>query len=440
MFLTRKHLSRRTVLRGLGASIALPLLDAMIPAHTALANTVASPKMRFGFIYFPHGAVMDKWTPVGEGRDFELSPLLEPLKEFKSQLTVISGLGNRPAESAAVHAIVPGTWLSCVHPVKGSQEPNGGITADQIAALHIGQDTPLPSLEVATEQPGGGGACDRDYGCSYSSTISFRTPTSPLPMEHNPRKLFQRLFGQGDTPDERITLLQQEKSLLDMVMSDAADLQRTLGAHDRALLGDYLDTVREIERRVQKKEQQDLSNLELPVLPVGVPDDFDEHLNLMFDMTLLAYQANLTRIANFMMAAEVSGRTYNHIGVADAFHPLSHHGNDPAKLDRLAVVQRYHTQAFAKFVKKMAEMPDGEGSMLDHSMILYGSNMSNSDRHNQFPLPTALIGGGCGKHKGGQHLRYPDHTPLSNVLLTMLERADVPVEKLGDSTQTMSEI
>jgi hypothetical protein len=440
MFIAKKHLPRRTFLRGLGATIALPLLDAMIPAHTALARTAAAPKMRLGFIYFPHGAVMDKWTPVGEGTDFELSPILEPLAAYKKQLTVISGLGNRPGESQAVHAIVPATWLSCVHPKKGSQEPYGGVTADQFAALHIGQDTPLPSLEVATEQPGGGGACDRDYGCGYSSTISFRTPSSPLPMEHNPRKLFQRLFGQGDSADERVALIAQQRSLLDMVRDEAADLQRTLGPSDRALLSDYLDTVREIERRVQKTAQQDLSNVTLPQVPVGIPDAFDDHLNLMFDMTALAYQANLTRIFNFMMAAEVSGQTYNHIGVADAFHPLSHHANDPAKLERLTRIQRYHTEVFAKFVTKLASLPDGDGSMLDHSILLYGSNMSNSDKHNQFPLPTALIGGGCGKLKGGQHLRYPDHTPLSNVLLTILDRSSVPAKSLGDSTQVLAEV
>ncbi|MEY4932482.1 MAG: hypothetical protein RLZZ403_802 [Pseudomonadota bacterium] len=440
MFITKKHLPRRTFLRGLGATIALPLLDAMIPAHTALANTAAAPKMRLGFVYFPHGAVMDKWTPVGEGANFELSPILEPLAAYKKQLTVISGLGNRPGESQAVHAIVPATWLSCVHPRKGSQEPYGGVTADQLAALHIGQDTPLPSLEVATAQATDGGACDRDYGCSYSSTISFRTPSSPLPMEHNPRKLFQRLFGQGDSADERVALIAQQRSLLDMVRGEAADLQRTLGPSDRALLSDYLDTVREIERRVQKTAQQDLSNVTLPQVPVGIPDAFDEHLNLMFDMIALSYQANLTRIFNFMMAAEVSNQTYNHIGVPDAFHPLSHHANDSAKLERLSRIQRYHTEVFSKFVTKLASLPDGDGSMLDHSILLYGSNMSNSDKHNQFPLPTALIGGGCGKLKGGQHLRYPDHTPLSNVLLTILERSSVPAKALGDSTHVLAEV
>jgi hypothetical protein len=440
MYITKKYLSRRTVLRGLGASIALPLLDAMIPAHTALAKTAAKVAPRLGFIYFPHGAIMEQWTPTAEGKDFKVSPILAPLQAYQKQMTVISGLGNRPAESGAVHAIVPATWLSCVHPKKGQQDPFGGVTADQIAAAHIGQDTPLPSLEISTEQAAGGGACDREYGCSYSGTISFRTPTTPLPMEYNPRKLFQRLFGRGDSAAERTALAQQYNSILDMVTQDANDLQKVLGAQDRAMLNDYLETVREIERRVQKMEQQDLSHLQLPQVPVGIPESFPERITLMFDMAALAYQANLTRIVNFMMAAEVSGQTYNHVGVSDAFHPLSHHANDPAKKERLVKIQTFHSEVFAKFLAKLAAMPDGEGSMLDHSMFLYGSNMSNSDRHNQFPLPTTLIGGGCGKHKGGQHLRYPDHTPLANVLTTMLDRAGVPTEKLGDSTGLLAEV
>jgi len=439
MFITKKHLSRRTVLRGVGAAIALPLLDAMIPASTALAKTAARPTPRLGFVYFPHGAIMEQWTPATEGANFELSPILTPLKSFQKQLTVISGLGNRPGESQAVHAIVPATWLSCTHPKQG-QEPSMAITADQMAALHIGQDTPLPSLEIATEAQGGGGACDRDYGCNYSGTISFRTASTPLPMEYNPKKLFQRLFGRGDSPEERAALVKQYGSVLDMVTEDAASLQASLGARDKAVLSDYLETVRELERRVQKTEAQDLSKLELPSVPVGIPDSFDQHLNLMFDMAALAYQGNLTRIVNFMMAAEVSGRTYNNVGVSDAFHALSHHANDPAKKERLVRIQRYHTEVFAKFLTKLANMPDGDGSMLDHSIILYGSNMSNSDRHNQFPLPTAILGGGCGKLKGGQHLRYPDHTPLANVLLTILDRAGVPAEKVGDSNAKMVEI
>jgi hypothetical protein len=439
MFITKKFIDRRTVLRGAGAMIALPLLDAMIPASTALANTAAKPRVLLGFVYFPHGAIMEKWTPAKEGTDFELTPILEPLKPFQKQLTIISGLGNRPGESQAVHAIVPATWLSCTHPKQG-QDPNMAVTADQIAAKYIGQDTPLPSLEIATEAPGGGGACDRDYGCNYSGTISFRTATTPLPMEYSPRKLFQRLFGRGDTPQERKELIEEQASILDMVSEDAQSLQRTLGPRDRAMLNDYLDTVRELERRVQKTQSQDLSHLQLPNVPVGNPESFDQTMNLMYDMAALAYQANLTRIMNMMVAAEVSGRTYNNIGVPDAFHAVSHHANDPVKKDKLVKIQNYHTKVLAKFLTKLQNTPDGDGSLLDHSIILYGSNMSNSDRHNQFPLPTAFIGGGCGKLKGGQHLRYPDHTPLANALLTMLDRAGVPIDKVGDSSGKFAEV
>jgi uncharacterized protein DUF1552 len=438
MFITKKHLSRRTVLRGVGATIALPLLDAMIPARTALAQTAASPLPRLGFVYFPHGAIMDKWTPAKEGKDFDLPPLLEPLAPFKRQLTIVSGLENKHA-SGPTHAITPGTWLSGVSP-RVSHDPYGGITADQLAAQHIGQDTPLPSLEVSTEEPVSGGACDRNYGCSYGATISFRTPSTPLPMEFNPRKLFQRLFGQGDTPEERELLAAQYASILDVVADKAGDLKQRVGTADRVMLDDYLESVREIERRVQKMESRDLSHMNLPDAPTGIPASFDDQMNVMFDTVALAWQANITRITSFMMAAEVSNMTYNHVDVADAFHALSHHQNNAAKLDRLLRVQTYHSRAFAKFVKKLAEMPDGDGSMLDHAILLYGSNMSNSNAHDHFPLPSAVIGGGCGKLKGGQHLRYPDRTPVSNLLVTLLERAGVPVESLGDSTGRFGEV
>ncbi len=439
MFITKKYLSRRTVLRGVGATIALPLLDAMIPAGTALAATAAAPKMKLAFIYFPHGAIMEQWTPEGTGREFKLSRILEPLAPFQKQLTVISNLGNKPAESAAVHAIVPGTWLSCVHP-RESQDPYGGVTIDQMAAQHIGQDTPLPSLEVATEAGGGGGACDRAYGCSYSGTIAFRTPSTPLPMEYNPRNLFQRLFGRGDTPEERKALGEQYDSILDMVTQDSQSLARQLGPADRAVLGDYLESVREIERRVQKMEKQDLSKLKLPPTPIGIPDRFPEEQGLMLDMIALSFQANLTRIATFMMAAEVSNMTYPFIGVPDAFHPVSHHQGDAVKIEKLVKIQHYHTQKIAAFLKRLADTPDGDGSILDHAIILYGSNMSNSNAHNQYPLPTAIVGGGCGKIKGGQHIVYPEHTEISNVLLTILDRAGVPAQKVGDSTGVLAEI
>jgi Protein of unknown function (DUF1552) len=403
MFITKKHLSRRTFLRGAGVAVGLPLLDAMVPAWTVLARTAAAPKPRMGFMYLPHGAIMEHWTPAAVGTNFELSPILQPFTPFKNQLTIVSGLENKPAIAPPVHALNPGTWLSCVTP-----------------------------------EPSGNGACDRTYGCSYGATISFRSPTTPLPMESDPRKLFERLFGQGDTAQERAVITKQFASILDLVTQEAHDLQRTLDAPDRAKLADYLESVREIERRVQKMEAQDLTSLDLPEVPVGT--NFDQRLNLMFDMIALAYQANLTRVFSYMMAGEGSNVTYNHIGVSDAFHPLSHHQNDKARKERLVKIQTYHSEAFAKFLAKLAAMPDGDGSVLDNSILLYGSNMSNSNAHDEFPLPTIVLGGGCGKIKGGQHLKYEDKTPLANLHLTLLERAGVPVDKFGNSTELFSEL
>jgi hypothetical protein len=438
MFITKKHLSRRTFLRGAGVAVGLPLLDAMVPSLTALAQTAAKAMPRMGFIYLPHGAIMENWTPPTTGSGFELPPILKPLEPFQNRLTVVSGLENKPAIAPPVHALNPGTWLSCVTP-RATQEPHGGVTIDQIAAAYLGQDTPMPSLEVATEgRAGAGGACDRSFGCSYAGTLSFRTPTTPLPMEADPRKLFERLFGQGDTPQERKAISRQYASILDLVSQEAADLQKSLDAPDRTKLADYLESVREIERRVEKMEARDLSALELPDVPVG--PTFDQKLNLMFDMIALAYQANLTRVFSFMMAAEVSNITYNHIGVPDAFHPLSHHQNDRTRKDKLTRIQTYHSQAFAKFLAKLAAMPDGERSVLDNSILLYGSNMSNSNAHDEFPLPTLVVGGGAGKIKGNQHVKYEDRTPLANLHLTLLERAGVPAEKVGDSTSLFSEI
>jgi len=430
MFVTRKHLTRRTVLRGLGATLGLPLLDAMIPARTALAQTAAKTTPHVGFIYFPHGAVMNRWTPTSQGDIGEFGDILKPLDTYKSMTTVFSNIDSQ-APIGPVHALSPGTWLSCTRPAI-SQEPHAGITIDQIAAQQIGQDTPLPSLEVATDVRGGGGFCDRDYGCSYAGTISFRTPTTPLPMETDPRKLFIRLFGQGDNAAERARLSKQYGSLLDMLTGEVNTLQRSLGPSDKRVLSDYLETVREIERRIQKTEARDLSHVDIPDAPAGTPP-FDQHINLMFDLVALAYQANMTRVFTFMMAAEVSGQTYNHIGVSDAFHPLSHHNNEPAKMDRLVKVQTYHTQVFAKFLDKLAAMPDGDGTMLDHSLFLYGSNMSNSNAHNHYPLPTSFVGG-WKTVKGNRHIVAPEKTPLSNVLLTFLDRINIAQDKLGDST------
>ena len=439
MFITKKHISRRTVLRGLGASVALPFLHSMIPAATRLAQTAANPKLRMGFIYFPHGAIMDSWTPGTVGRDFEITPILQPLEAFKKQMTIVSGLENKPvAGLSPVHSLNPGTWLNCVAPRK-TREPLAAPTIDQLAAEALGQDTPFPSLEVATESRNTAG-CDRNYGCSYAATISFRNASNPLPMETNPRALFQRLFGQGDTPEERARLARQYTSILDVIAGESAGLKKRVGAEDRVMLDDYLETVREIERRVQKMEKSDLGSLKLPDAPAGVPNSFDEHINLMMDLIALAYQANLTRVFSMMMAAEVSNMTYNHVGVPDAFHALSHHKSDRAKMDRLIRIQTYHSAVLAKFLTKLAAMPDGDGSVLDHSIFLYGSNMSNSDAHNEFPLPSAIIGGGNGKIKGNQHLKFPDRTPLANLLLTLMRRADVPVKTIGDATGEFSEV
>lgn len=439
MFITKKHLSRRTLLKASGAAVALPFLDAMVPAHTALANTAAAPKPRAAFIYFPHGAVMKEWTPTTVGRNFDLPQIIKPLAPFQDYLTIISGLENKPAIGEPVHAITPGTWLGCVSP-RISHDPLGGTTVDQVIAKHIGQDTPLPSLEVATEEKGGEGACDRNYGCSYGKTISFSTPSTPLPMEHNPRKLFQRLFGQGDSAAERKALVNENASVLDLVMEEANQLAKKLGPRDKAQLNDYLDSVREVERRVQRMAAQDTSNLTLPPTPAGIPDQFDEHINLMFDMIVLSYQANLTRVASYMMTAEVSNQPYSFIGIADAFHPLSHHQNDPNKLARLAKVQAYHTDVFAKFIAKLKDMPDGENTVLDNSLIMFGSNMSDSNLHNNFPLPTALLGKACGTVKGNQHLVYPDRTPIANLHLTVLHRLGINAESHGDSNGVFAEV
>jgi hypothetical protein len=439
MYVTKKHLSRRTLLKGVGVGVSLPLLDAMITASTALAQTAAAPKPLLGFFYQPHGAVMDRWTPTGEGRDFVLPEILAPFEGHRDVMTIVSGLRNRAAEAPPTHATVPASWLSCMPP-RASHDPLCGITIDQIAAQKIGQETPLPSLEISTEPGGQEGACDGGFGCSYSATISFRTPTQPLPMEHNPRKLFFKLFGRGSSPEERESIAARQASILDLVTEDAQALRRDLGRADQALVGEYLESVREIERRAEKMSEQDLSGLDLPEPPIGVQNDFDAQIRLMFDLAALAYQAGLTRIISMMLTAEVSNKTYNHIGVADAFHPLSHHGNAPDKMARLAKVQTYHSEVFATFLDRMKAMPDGEGSMLDHAVFLYGSNMSNSNAHDHYPLPLTVFGKGRGTITGGRHIRYPEETPMANLCVTLLDKAGIHVDSIGDSTGNCNEI
>jgi hypothetical protein len=441
MFITKKHVSRRTFLRAGGATVGLPFLTAMVPAATALAQTAAAPKPRMGFFYLPHGAIMDNtrygqevngWTPEIEGRDFDFKRILEPLEPFRKYLTVVSGLENAQAYGP-VHAITPSTWLSCVKP-KGQHAPYAAVTIDQMAAQHIGQETPLPSLELATEEAGGSSACDGTYGCAYGKTISFRTPTTPLPMDYDPRRAFERIFGRGRDEAERHRISADYVSVLDMVSKEAAALKRTLGGDDRQTLDDYLESVREIERRVELLEQRDLTKLALPEIPVALPT-VDQHLQLMFDMIAAAFQANMTRVVTFMMAAEVSNQPYPHLGISDAFHPLSHHAENRADIEQLLTLQRWHSEAFATFLGKLAAMPDGDaGSVLDNSLFLYGSNMSNSNNHDHAPLPTLLVGTRGGRIKGNNHVRYPDRTRLANLLVTLLDRVDVPVEQVGDST------
>ena len=436
MFITKKHLSRRTLLRGVGAALSLPLLESMVPAQTPLAKTAAQPLPRLGFVYLPHGAIMDKWTPATDGAGFEFSPILKPLESLRNYVNVVSGLGHKAADTTAVHSLSPTTWLSGVRP-KPTQgiDAYAGVTADQIAAQQIGQDTRLPSLELATEDNSALlGACDRDYGCIYMNTLSWRTPTTPLPMEINPRNVFERLFGQGGTAEERVARTAQDRSLLDAITQDAAKLQKTLGSKDRAMVSDYLESVREIERRIQKAGQQNDSEMVLPEAPVGIPYSFEEHIKLMYDLLVLAYQTNVTRVFTFMVAREESNKTYPQIGVHDGHHATSHHQNRAEKIEKLVKIQSYHIGLFAQFLEKLKSTPDGAGSLLDHTVLLYGSNMSNSNVHNHFPLPNLLVGGGAGQLQGGRHLRYEDHTPMANLLVTMLDKAGVRQETLGDST------
>jgi Protein of unknown function (DUF1552) len=441
MFLTKKHLSRRTVLKGAGVTLALPLLDAMIPAATALAQTAASPKMRMGFFYLPHGAIlgntsfgpeMDKWTPSGSGAGFKLSPILASLEPYKRYVTSFGNLQNN-AMVGGVHSLAPATWLSGTRPDKGSASASMSATLDQVVAKHISQNTTLPSLEVASETTQQAAACSGS-ACFYNTTLSFRDAHSPLPMEFNPRKVFAQLFGEGDTPEERAAIASQTKSLLDRIGDRTRALQRDLGAGDRVVLDSYLETLREIERRVQLASSRDLSAINVPEAPIGELNAFGDQVDLMFDLIALAYQADLTRVASYIMVAEGTNRTYNHIGVSDAFHPVSHHANDLGRIEKLIKIQTWHVERFAAFVKKLAAVPDGDGTLLDHAMFLYGSNMSNSDKHNGHPLPTILVGGGNGKLKGSQHIELGEPTPLANVHLTILDKINAKQDHFGDST------
>jgi hypothetical protein len=445
MFITKRHLPRRAVLKAAGVSLALPFLDAMVPAGTALAQTAAVPKLRTGFFYIPHGAIMgntshgpslDRWTPSGSGATFTLSPILASLEPYKKYVSSFGNLQNA-ATAGSVHSFTPATWLSATRPDTGAPRAHMATTLDQVIAKIIGQETTLPSLEVAAETTvqsaaGGGG---------YYSTLSFRDAESPLPMEPNPRKVFLQLFGEGDTPQERATINTRTNSLLDLILEGTNSLKGNLGNGDKAVLDGYLESVREVERRTQKAAAKDLSAFSIPEAPVGELDSFSEQVKLMFDLVALAYQADLTRVASYIMAAEGTNRTYNHIGVPDSFHPVSHHANDLTRIEKLARIQTWHLEQFAGFIKKMAETPDGQGSLLDHSIFMYGSNMSNSDRHDNYPEPNIVVGGGSGRMRlGGQHLVLPERTPIANLHLTLLQKVGVERDTFGDSTGTIADL
>ena len=435
MFIFKKHISRRTVLKGAGVTMALPFLEAMVPAATALAQTAANPKLRGGFFYIPHGAVQfdtklgpdaDRWTPSGSGASFKLNTITGPLEPFKKYVSTIGNLDN-PA-GAGVHTKNPGTWLCCSNP---------SATIDQIVAKKISNDTALPTLEVSSETTTQQAAGN---GVSTAATISFRDANTPLPMEYNPKKVFNSLFG-STTPKERVLNARESDSLLDLILDRTKSFQNELGAGDRATLDEYLQSVREIERRTQIIASTDISSMKIPERPVGPEDNFDKQVELLFDLIAIAYQADITRVVSYIMVAEGTNKTYNHVGVPESFHPISHHANDPERIASLVKIQTWHMTAFAEFLKKMAATKDGDGSILDHSIFLYGSNMGNSDKHSNWPIPTVVVGGGNGKMKlGGQHIAPAQRSPLANVHLTLLNKFGIEQDKFADSTGMFSEL
>jgi len=434
MFITRKSLARRTFLRSAGATLALPLLESMIPAATALARTAAAPQRRLGFVYIPHGVIMDDWTPQGAATGFELPPILKPLEPFRDSLVVVSNLTAPPSNGS--HATASGGWLTGTSP-KRTDGPDfrAGTTMDQLVARAIGQDTTFPSLEVATEDfTGLVGACDPGYSCAYMNTLNWQTPTTPLPMEINPRTLFDRMFGGGNTREERLARMRTDRSVLDLVKADLADLSIDLGQTDKARLDEYLGHVREVERRIQRTEQQADTQLTVPGAPIGVPEAFEEHVAVLFDLLALAYEADLSRVFTFMMAREVSQRTYPQIGVTEPHHSISHHGNKPDKIAGHARINVYHMQLFAKFLQRLRSTSDGDGTLLDHSLIVYGSGMSNGNGHTPSPLPLAVVGQGAGLVKGDRHIAAKELTPMANVLLDIGVKFGADVDTFGIST------
>jgi hypothetical protein len=445
MFISKKALPRRTFLRGIGVTVALPLLDAMVPAATALAQTAARPVHRFGAVYVPHGLLYSQWLPATSGAGFEFSPILKPLEPFRDRLVVASGLTAGPTVQNGGHAVAPASYLSGnVQPKQTeSTDVRGSVTVDQLIAKAVGQDTVFPSFELATEDFSTSlGACDTGYNCIYMNTISWADPTTPLPMETNPRAVFERMFGGGGTAAARQARIKADRSILDGVLESARRLQNGLDAHDRSRLNQYLDNLREVERRISRAEAQAQQSPVPFEAPVGPPEAYDEHVALMFDLLATAFQADVTRVFTFMVMRDITSRAFPHIGVPDPHHALSHEANgrsdDPNQKVKFTKVNIHHTSLFAKFVEKLRDTPDGSGTLLDNSMLLYGSAMSNANDHTHSPLPLVVVGGGSGRmRKLGHHIASPPNTPMANLLLSVAQKAGVERETFGVSTEAM---
>jgi hypothetical protein len=441
MILTNKALARRAFLRGIGATVALPFLDSMVPAFGAAATAAAKPITRLGFVYHPVGMIMNRWTPATDGAGFEFLPTMKALEPFRERLLVLSGLaqvqGRALGDGPGDHAREGATWLTGVHPKRTESDVRAGISADQIAAKEFGKHTQLASLEIALEAPTLAGTCDQNYSCAYTNTVCWSSATTPLPMEPDPRAVFERLFGDGDSTDPaaRLARLNEQRSILDYVSGSIDRLETKLGPGDRHKLSDYLDAVRDIERRIQKAEQQNASaKLIVMERPDSIPEEFDEHAKLMMDLQVLAYQTDMTRVITLMLGRAGSNRPYPSIGVPDGHHSVTHHMNDPVKIAKVEKIDAHLVQTFAYLINKLNTTQDGEGTLLDHTLMVYGSSLSDGNLHTHDNLPTVLVGGAAGQLQGGRHIRYPKETPLNNLFLTVLDKAGVHCDKFGDST------
>jgi hypothetical protein len=433
MFIKKISLPRRTFLRGMGATVALPLLEAMVPALTATAQSAANPQTRFGAVFIPNGAITDQWIPADAGTGFTFSPTLQPLESFRDSVVVVTNLTRaHPGQAEGDHAISASGWLTGVYPKRTEAEDiRANTTIDQVVARQIGQDTPFPSLELATEDfTGYIGACTSGFSCAYANTISWSSPTTPLPMEINPRVVFERMFGRPGTPAQRQARQQRHQSILDIITEEARGLRRGLGASDQVRLTQYLDNIRELERRIELAEARNRSDVSI-VAPVGVPDAYEDHVALMFELLTVAYQSELTRVATFMIARELSQRTYPQAGVTEQHHTVSHHGNDPEKIAQVARINQYHVVLFAKFLETLRSTPDGDGSLLDHALIAYGGGMGNPNQHASDPLPMLLAGGGVGR--GNRHLLLRPRTPVGNLWVSVANKFNDPLDSYGDS-------